>query len=142
MIERLQPDANLLVRHEDCLVSKERQMRRRLVRRTPWKLRVVPKTTLPKTARRPGRPARQPKESMNAPKGPADMSRTAPERTRPCHATSPCLANTRRVLRLFSLPLPDSYPARVLHSNGAKPICASPELFFARHSRESGSPAL
>ena len=41
MIERLQPDANLLVRHEECLVSKERQVRRRLLRRTPWKQRVL-----------------------------------------------------------------------------------------------------
>ncbi len=48
---------------------------------------------------------------MNAPKGPADMSRTLPERTRPCHATSPCLANTKRVLRFISHPAGTQIPA-------------------------------
>src|SRR6478736_10476409 len=62
---------------------------------------------------------------MNAPKGPAEVLRNAPERTRPCHATSPCLANTRRFLHLFSLPAAIQVAARVLHSSGGFPPCAS-----------------
>ena len=61
---------------------------------------------------------------MNAPKGPAEVLRKSPERTRPCHATSPCLANTRRFLRLLSLPVTVQTIAGVLHSSGTDPQSA------------------
>ncbi len=68
---------------------------------------------------------------MNAPKGPADMPRKSPGRTRPCHATSPCLANTRRILHLISRPPRDSIPARVLHCKQYRRGIASPADTFS-----------
>ena len=64
---------------------------------------------------------------MNAPKGPAEVLRKSPERTRPCHATSPCLANTRHFLRLFSLFAATHIAAKVLHSSRSQSDRASPD---------------